>query len=102
MSGGSLLEAACAGAPVVASDIAAHLEVASRLDPGSVRVISSQASPLVLADEIVAAIDEAPTSRPTPDVASWRDAAVRTVGLYRDLLERPSGAPILRAVPRNS
>ena len=52
MSGGSLLEAACAGSPIVASDIAAHLEVAGRLDATAVHIVSSQSSPLMLADEI--------------------------------------------------
>jgi phenylacetate-CoA ligase len=83
MSGGTLLEAACAGAPIVASDIPAHLEIAGRLGHGAVRFVSSQSSPLALADEILAAVD---TPRPPPDrwrVPSWEDAARETAGLYR-------------------
>jgi glycosyltransferase involved in cell wall biosynthesis len=96
MSGGSLLEAASAGAPVVASDIPAHLEIAELVDPTSVRLISSQGSPLVLADEIRAAVERPPLHAPLPDVISWADAAQQTIGHYEQLLPRVSA---LRSPP---
>jgi glycosyltransferase involved in cell wall biosynthesis len=86
MSGGSLIEAACAGAPIVASDIAAHLEVAGRLDTAAVHIVSSQSSPLMLADEIRLALGGSGSVGSTPPVVSWADAADQTVGHYRALL----------------
>jgi glycosyltransferase involved in cell wall biosynthesis len=86
MSGGSLLEAACAGSPIVASDIAAHLEVAGRLDTAAVHIVSSQSSPLMLADEIRLALGGSDPNGSTPPVVSWADAADQTVGHYRELL----------------
>jgi glycosyltransferase involved in cell wall biosynthesis len=92
MSGGTLLEAACAGAPVIASDIPAHLEASARLFPAAVRLISSQSSPLTLADEIVAATDAGPPRGPPPAITTWNETAAQTADLYRELLEGASVA----------
>ncbi len=92
MSGATLLEAACAGVPVVASDIPAHLETTKRLPAGAVKLVSSQASPLVVADEIKAAVARGP-SQMQPSVMTWDEAATHTTGLYRELVgarERPA------------
>ena len=94
MSGATLLEAACAGVPVVASDIPAHLETTKRLPAGAVKLLSSQASPLVVADEIKAAVARGP-SQMQPSVMTWDEAAMHTTGLYRELVgagERPAEA----------
>ena len=79
MSGATLLEAACAGVPVVASDIPAHLETTKRLPAGAVKLVSSQASPLVVADEIKAAVARGP-SQMQPSVMTWEEAAALTTG----------------------
>ena len=50
----ALLEAAVAGAPVVASDIPAHRETATYVGPGRVQLVPSDAPPMRLADAIVA------------------------------------------------
>ncbi|HEY3020315.1 MAG TPA: glycosyltransferase, partial [Solirubrobacteraceae bacterium] len=51
---GLLLEAAAAGALLVASDVPAHREVSDRLPPGTVHVVSTRASPLAVADAVLA------------------------------------------------
>ncbi len=42
----TLMEAACAGVPVIATDTQAHREVAQLIDDAAVRLLSSRASPL--------------------------------------------------------
>ena len=85
MSGATLLEAACAGVPVVASDIPAHIETTKRLPAGAVRLVSSQGSPLAVADEIKAAVARG-LSETRLSVMTWDEAAALTAGLYRELV----------------
>jgi glycosyltransferase involved in cell wall biosynthesis len=92
MSGATLLEAACAGVPVIASDIPAHLEAAARLPDGAVRLVSSQASPLVVADEIKAAVERGPGGL-RPSVMSWDEVAAQTTALYRELVAGDAQPP---------
>ena len=49
-----LLEAAAAGGLLVASDVAPHREAAARLPHGTVQIVSPRASPLAVADAVIA------------------------------------------------
>jgi glycosyltransferase involved in cell wall biosynthesis len=89
----ALLEAAVAGARVVASDIPAHREVAGLLPDGAVTLIPLRASDDVLA----AAITEAAARERVRDAhltaPTWRGAAQQTKEVYQDVLIRSSGIP---------
>jgi glycosyltransferase involved in cell wall biosynthesis len=84
----ALLEAAMAGARVVASDIPAHREVAGLLPEGAVTLVALQASDEVLARAITEAaarerVKDAHLTAPT-----WRAAAQRTLEVYQDVTAR--------------
>jgi glycosyltransferase involved in cell wall biosynthesis len=85
----TLLEAAVAGAAVVATDLPAHREVASLLPAGAIRLIPVDADPGQVAAAIVAAAD-----RPRLDAAgqgdprhwtvpTWDGMAGRVLDVYR-------------------
>ncbi len=85
----TLLEAAVAGARIVASDIPAHREVAGYVSAGRVSFIRSDCSAAELADDIKAAcqrtnIREADFAR----VPTWRDTVERTLACYDAALNR--------------
>jgi glycosyltransferase involved in cell wall biosynthesis len=63
----TLLEAAVAGAAIVASDIAAHQEVGGFLPPGHITFVS----PDCVAAELSAAIELAAQTRPARDSLRW-------------------------------
>jgi glycosyltransferase involved in cell wall biosynthesis len=96
MSGTTLLEAACAGAPVIASDIAAHTEVGAQLGAEMVTLISPQASPLDLADEITFAAARPRVLLDVSEVPCWEDMASQTVELYRTVPSGPTARARLR------
>ena len=97
MSGTTLLEAACAGAPVIASDIAAHTEIGAHLGSEVVRLISPQASPLDLADEIKFAAVRPRTLLDVAEVPSWDDMGSQMAALYRTVPDAPTARTRLRA-----
>ena len=100
MSGTTLLEAACAGAPVIASDIAAHTEIGAHLGSEAVRLISPQASPLDLADEIKFAAVRPRTLLDVAEVPSWDDMASQMAALYRTVPDAPTARTrVARARP---
>jgi glycosyltransferase involved in cell wall biosynthesis len=68
----TLLEGAVAGAGVVATDLAAHREVAGLLPKGAVRLIPTSSSPT----EVAAAILAAAADRARLDAAGGGDAAL--------------------------
>lgn len=82
----TLLEAAAAGAAVVASDIPAHREVASLLPPSVVRLVPADISPSALAREIEGASgsgDPAAVALTAPD---WNGVTKATADLYESVL----------------
>jgi glycosyltransferase involved in cell wall biosynthesis len=83
----TMMEAACVGAPVIATDTQAHREVAQLIDDAAVRLLSSRASPLVLADEIARAAETRMSPLATLAVPSLSDAADHTVSLYSAVLD---------------
>jgi glycosyltransferase involved in cell wall biosynthesis len=83
----TLMQAACAGAPVIASDTPAHRDVAQRIDDAAVRLVSSRASPLLIADEIARAAEMRMSPLATLAVPSFKDVADKTVSLYSALLD---------------
>ena len=89
------IEAACAGARIILSDIPAHRDVATKYLADGCAVITDP-SPSLLAAEMSRQLAE-PRST-TSQVPDWREVAARTVGVYSAVgYERPSvGVPELR------
>jgi glycosyltransferase involved in cell wall biosynthesis len=83
----NLMEAAAAGAPVICSDTSAHREVARLIDDAAVRLTSSQASPLAIADEMAELAEMRIDRVATLAVPSLEDVADQTVSLYSALLD---------------
>jgi glycosyltransferase involved in cell wall biosynthesis len=90
----TLMEAACAGVPVIATDTPAHREVTQLIDDATVRLLSNRASPLVIADEIARAADTRMSPLSTLAVPSLKDAADQTVSLYSALLDGRLGSDV--------
>jgi glycosyltransferase involved in cell wall biosynthesis len=80
-----VLEALCAGAPVVASDIPAHREAASCVDGVGVTLVSPQGSPFEIADAIVSAADTRIGSMTTLGVPSFEAFVDGVVAIYEEL-----------------
>jgi glycosyltransferase involved in cell wall biosynthesis len=83
----TVLEAAVAGCPVVASDISAHREVASLAGAGRISLISPECSPSELAASVAAAANLGRTSdvRGWP-LPSWESFVEGTLACYRAAL----------------
>jgi len=88
----AMMEAACVGVPVIATDTQPHREVAQLIDDAAVRLLSSRASPLALADEIARAAEMRMSPLATLAVPSLKDAADQTVSLYSALLDDRLGS----------
>ena len=77
----TLLEGAAGGARVVASDIAAHREVAGYLPTGAVSFVQVAATPQTVADEIVSAaarrLDPAEVAAALPSWDRMADLVLR-------------------------
>jgi glycosyltransferase involved in cell wall biosynthesis len=86
----TLLEAAVAGAGVVASDIPAHREVAGYLDPGVVSFVPSDGSLKELASAIARAGRREVALEDLSRVPTWRDTVERTLTAYEIALRRSS------------
>ena len=84
--GGTLLSAACAGTPVVASDMPAHREAARLVGSEGISFVSRRASPLAVADAVtqLAATGEHPFAVLVP---RWADLAEETMSIYREVLD---------------
>jgi glycosyltransferase involved in cell wall biosynthesis len=90
----AMLEGIAAGAPVVASDIAAHREAGGYVGDLGVGFVSPEGSPFEVADAIRAAVTiPAPVLvRPLP---SWADVVDRTLAVYQEVLGgRPADAAL--------
>ncbi len=85
--GVTMMEAACVGVPVIATDTQAHREVAQLIDDAAVCLLSSRSSPLLIADEIARAGEMRMSPLSTLAVPSLRDSADQTVSLYSALLD---------------
>ena len=83
-----VVEAVCAGAPVVASDIAVHREAASYLGHSLVKLVSPYGSPLEIADRIVEAVQLRASPGIHPPAWTWDEVVEETVALYEAALER--------------
>lgn len=83
--GGTLMSAACAGAPVVASDIGANREAAALIGEEGIGFVSRRASPFAVADAIrqLAGTGIRPAATLVP---TWEDTAQTTIALYREVL----------------
>ncbi len=84
--GGTLLTAACAGTPVVASDMPAHREAARLAGSEGISFVSRRASPLAVADAVteLSATGDHPFAALVP---RWADLAEETMSIYREVLD---------------
>jgi glycosyltransferase involved in cell wall biosynthesis len=84
--GGTLLTAASAGIPVVASDMPAHREAARMAGSEGIRFVSRRASPFAVADAVtgLAATGSRPFAALVP---TWDDLAEETLSVYREVLD---------------
>jgi glycogen synthase len=81
-------EAICAGAPVVASDIAVHREAAWYLGEPLVRLVSPHGSPLDIAERIAEAAElRVPAGMP-PTAWTWDDVVQETLVIYETVLDK--------------
>ncbi len=77
-----VIEALCAGAQVVASNIAAHREAASSAGAAGVTFVSTEGSPLDVADAICEAAElQIPMPRRL-QVPTWQETVESTLALY--------------------
>jgi len=83
---GTLLTAACAGTPVLASDISVCREAAELAEVRGIEFVSRQASPFVVAEAIERLIDAGEASN-GGHVPTWREMAERTTSIYREVLD---------------
>jgi glycosyltransferase involved in cell wall biosynthesis len=83
----TLMEAACAGVPVIASDTPTHREVVRLIDDAALRLLSGRASPLVIADEITRVAEMRMSPLSTLAVPSLKHAAEEMVALYSAVLD---------------
>ena len=79
-----LLEAASAGCAVVASDLPAHREVAARIDPRRVRLVSLNAGPVEVAAAVAAVVADLIVPAAPPRLTSWAEVASATLDVYRE------------------
>jgi glycosyltransferase involved in cell wall biosynthesis len=86
----TLLEAAMAGARVVASDIPPHREVAGYLPEGALSLVDLAANDHELAQAIIGAASEGPVTGAEDTVPTWRDVALRTRDVYDQVVARHS------------
>jgi glycosyltransferase involved in cell wall biosynthesis len=102
-SGGELLEALTAGAPVVASDTAAHREAAALVGGAAVRFVSPECSPLELADAVAMAAGEDVSPAASSLIPSDRTAADDVLAVYTSLgagWDALRGASLNGSLPR--
>jgi glycosyltransferase involved in cell wall biosynthesis len=81
----TLAEALAAGAPVVASDIPAHREIAAANSGTGVELVPLPAAPEALARTIRRAADHPPVGAPS-GILSWDDVTERVIEVYRSVL----------------
>jgi glycosyltransferase involved in cell wall biosynthesis len=91
-----VMEAICAGAPVVASDIAVHREAAAYLGHSLVKLVSPYGSPLEIADRIAEAVRLRVSPGIRPPAWTWDDVVEETIALYEAALDRAPQMAISR------
>ena len=89
-------EAICAGAPVVASDIAVHREAAWYLGESMVKLVSPYGSPLEIADRIVEAAEQHTPAGMPPTAWTWDEVVDETLVIYETVLEKTAQMAIAR------
>jgi glycosyltransferase involved in cell wall biosynthesis len=80
-------EAAAAGAAVVASDIAAHREIAA-MAPEAVALVRADAGPATVAEQLERALATPPPACAGASIPSWDDVAAQTAAVYEDAIAR--------------
>jgi glycosyltransferase involved in cell wall biosynthesis len=80
-------EAAAAGAAVVASDIAAHREIAA-MAPQAFDLVPAEADPALVAARLERALATRPAADAAAGIPSWDEVAARTVEVYEEALAR--------------
>jgi hypothetical protein len=86
----TLLEALCADAQVVASDIPAHHEICMRWGAGRVQLIPASSGPSDVAEAIRRAAD-APAAGTAPlAYPNWDEVTERTLSVYASVFKEPS------------
>jgi glycosyltransferase involved in cell wall biosynthesis len=82
----TLLEAAAAGTPVVASAIPSHREIAAALGDGAVSLVPVGADPATVAQAIEAQAARTVDAAPVEALPGWDEVAARTSDVYREVL----------------
>jgi glycosyltransferase involved in cell wall biosynthesis len=95
----AILEAAVTGTRVVASDIAAHREVAGFLPDGAVTLVPPGIGDEALAKTIVEAAERGRVHGPAANVPTWVDAARRTRAVYEAVLTDATGPGSAGSLP---
>jgi glycosyltransferase involved in cell wall biosynthesis len=91
-----VVEAVCAGAPVVASDIAVHREAAWYLGDSRVKLVSPYGSPLEIADAVAEAAGlRMPPGMP-PTGWTWDEVVDETLVIYETVLDGTPQVAIAR------
>ena len=83
--GGTLLTAACAGVPIIASDIPANREAIALTSRDGIEFVSRRASPFAIADAVRRLAAPGTASR-ADLVPSWENVGARTFSIYAELL----------------
>jgi glycosyltransferase involved in cell wall biosynthesis len=88
----TLVEAAAAGAAVVASDVPAYRELAERLGPERVTLVDVDADPDTLAHAIASALERRPRPVGANMLPTWTGMASDVLEGYGRVLRRPVAA----------
>ena len=91
-SPGLVLSALGTGTPVVASEVAQHLDAARESDGARVTFVPGDVSPLALADAINAAAKVRATPAVAPGLPTIEDEIAGLLAVYSELVELPTGA----------
>ena len=80
-----MLSAACAGVPIVASDIPANREAAAQAGHHGICFVSRRASPFAIADAVKRLSGPGHCSR-ADLVPTWQSVGEQTVSIYDEVL----------------
>ena len=90
----TVLESLAAGTPVVASDIAAHRDIADAIGPQFIRIVPAQLEARALAAAISGAWPtDVAVSAGSGAILEWDDVVDRTLAVYRAAIRRTTRIP---------